>query len=169
MRKRFCKECKKYYMVYRFATEFVCPNKHTVLLNKRSNLKIVKKYLKQQRGITRSNLIKKLDKLCSDLVKEKAKGKCIKCDLVKKNVGVSHYYSRRYLGTRWDLNNLDFACWGCHHHWLEKDKTPGSWYYQYMIKKLGRTRFNKLKLKAYGITKFSNLDLQLMIDNFKKL
>ena len=105
MRKKFCKRCKKYYMVYRFATEFICPKKHTVLLSKKSKLKLVKKYLKQEKGM-RSKLIKRFDKLISDEVKKRVKGLCDKCKEKRARMGCSHYFSRRYIGTRWDLDNL---------------------------------------------------------------
>ena len=133
---------------------------------KKSNKKIVRQYLKQ--GMTRKKLIKALDRLVSDEVKRRAKGKCVKCGLVKKNAGVSHYFSRRYIGTRWNFDNLDWACWGDHYHKLERDKTPGSWYHAYMIKKLGNKKFDLLEIRAYAINKFPTSDLQVLCEVFKK-
>ena len=116
----------------------------------------------------RSQIIKELDKLISAKVKKRAKGKCVKCGLVKKNAGVTHYFSRRYIGTRWDFDNLDWACWGCHYYWMEKDKTPGSWYHAYMTRKLGNRKFELLGIRAYAVTKFPTSDLKLLVEVFKK-
>jgi len=117
----------------------------------------------------RSRLIKKLDKLFSDYIKKKAKGKCFKCGKISKSAGVSHYFSRKYIGGRWEKANCDWSCWGCHYFQLERDKTPGSWYYQYMIKKLGKKDFEYLIMKVQAINKFSTKEIQLMVKNFNKI
>ena len=116
---------------------------------------------------SRSKLIKELDKIISDLVKEKAQGKCVKCKQVRKQAGVSHYFGRKHMGTRWELDNLDWACWGCHQYHMEHEKNPGGWYYDYIVKKLGEKRFNTLQIMAYSITKFSRQDIELLINYFK--
>lgn len=110
---------------------------------------------------SRSKLIKELDHIISEKVKVKAKGKCFKCG--RSGNGVSHYYSRKYIGTRWSMENLDWSCWACHFHQLEHFKQPGEWYHQYMIKKLGDRGFKTLEIQAHAITKFSRQDILLLI------
>ena len=157
-------------MVYRFATEFICPNKHTILIKKKLNKinkKIVRQYQKREKSMTRLKLVKRLDKLVSDKVKELAKGKCELCGKVRMNMGASHYFNRDYMGTRWDFSNLAWFCWMPCHFRLEKRKNTE--YRYFMLKRLGPVKLRNLEVKALAITKFSRFDLVLMIDNFKKL
>lgn len=128
---------------------------------------VVRLLRKQEKSESRRNLIKKLDKLVSDYVKRKAEGKCQRCGQVRKNAGVSHYFGRKHIGTRWCLENLDWACWGCHLYHMEKEKNPGGWYYNYMIKKLGEKKFKTLEIMAYSITKFSRQDIQFLINFYE--
>ena len=123
-----------------------------------------KKFPKEK---SRSRLIKELDRIVSEKVKKLSKGRCVKCGQVRKNAGVSHYFGRKHMGTRWSLENLDWACWGCHLYHMEKEKNPGGWYYNYMIKKLGEKKFKTLEIMAYSITKFSRQDIQLLINFYE--
>jgi len=114
----------------------------------------------------RSQIIKELDKLISAEVKKKAGGKCARCKQIRKKMGCSHYYSRRYKGSRWDLKNLDWLCWfPCHQMW-EHDKQGG--YTDYMQEKLGTHEMIHLKIKAYGVNRFPTSDLQILCEEFKK-
>ena len=126
---------------------------------------------------TRSQLIKILDGMVSDFILNKVcKGKCMRCGKqhVKTengkwlNYGTSHYWARTYMGTRWEVDNLDGLGWlPCHASIWEHDKNGQ--YRDYMIKKLGVKGYEKLELKARAITKFSSQDIQLMIYNFDKI
>lgn len=116
---------------------------------------------------TRSQLIKDLDKLFSDHIKKQYNGVCVHCGRKAKNMGVSHYYSRRYLGTRWLEENCCWACWGCHFYDMEKKKTPGEWYHEYMFRSLGKKGFEKLKIKALAVNKFSTNDIKLLIMKYE--
>lgn len=131
--------------------------------------RVLQQFLKQEKGKSRPKLIKALDKKFSDYMKNKADGVCFKCKQVKPNAGVSHYFSRKYMGTRWSVDNCDWACWGCHYYQLEHFKQPGEWYYNYMIDKLGMDGFEELEILAHAVTKYSMTDLQLMINNFDQL
>ena len=135
---------------------------HQVIKFKASK-RIIKELLKKP---SRSKLIKQLDKLFSDYLKKHYSGKCFKCSRISKNAGVSHYFSRKYMGTRWDLENCQWSCWACHFHQLEHLKQPGEWYYRWMER---NTNFKKLEIKAHAITKYSVVDLQLLIDHFNEL
>lgn len=114
----------------------------------------------------RSKIIRQLDKLVSDEVKRRVKGKCARCQQVRANMGCSHYFSRRYIGTRWNFDNLDWLCWLPCHNFFEHDKQGE--YTDLMIKKLGRAKFNRMKIKAYSANKFSTQDLQLLLQLFEQ-
>jgi len=60
---------------------------------------------------TRTSLKRRLDKKVSELVR--ARGKCEFCGK-KENLQCCHIFSRKYLNTRWDLDNLLCLCAGCH-------------------------------------------------------
>ena len=118
--------------------------------------------------IKRSKLIKDLDDFMSAYIKKLQHYICQRCGkkylFKSRALTCSHYFSRRYLGTRWDWLNLDSMCYGCH-RMIEGDKQ--GWYKDFMVKKLGRNGFKRLEVKAYAITKYSRQDLELMLDLFE--
>ena len=150
--------------------DYIKPRKHLKLLKKHaSSLRVKVKKVGLPKEKTRWQLIKILDKMYSEYLKKKSKGICFKCGRTSKNAGVSHYFSRKYMGGRWDNDNCDFACWGCHQNQLEHFKQPGDFYYNYMIKKLGLADFVKLEMKVHAVNKFSIGDIKLLIANFSSI
>ncbi|MEM3335431.1 MAG: recombination protein NinG [Thermoplasmata archaeon] len=152
--------------IYRWNSTIPIKKKVEKKKNKKINI-----FKKKTKKLSRSKLIKKLDKMFSDFIREKYKNKCIKCGKTKNRMGVSHYFSRRYLGTRWEVDNCHWSCWTCH-TWiknsecLERSKAPGEWYYNYMIKTLGKERFEELEKKAHTINKLNINDIENLINNF---
>src|SRR4030043_1358348 len=61
------------------------------------------------RKITRKGLVKKLDRLVTDLLLARDKS-CVLCGSTKQ-LGTSHLFSRRAYSTRWDLQNCNLMCW----------------------------------------------------------
>ena len=116
---------------------------------------------------SRGKLIKELDKCFSDYMKAKSNGKCSRCGWIRKNAGVSHYWSRKHIGTRWEIDNCDWLCWLPCHQTFEHEKQGE--YMDFMLKKLGRAKMAKLKMRANTVTKFSTVDIMLMIKNFDKI
>lgn len=116
----------------------------------------------------RTKITRKLDSLVSNLVREKASWTCQRChkkyEPKSRGLHCSHYFSRRYKGTRWDFSNLDALCMGCHKY-VEGDKQ--GWYKDYMIKKLGESKLDLLRSRAYSKTKFSVVDLEWLYKKIK--
>lgn len=112
---------------------------------------------------------KELDKVFSFLVRERDHWKCVRCykpyHPPTSALHCSHYFSRRYRGTRWDFNNCDALCYGCH-RMVEGDKQ--GWYSQFKKKQLGDREFSYLEARAYGITKYSIQDLEMLLKIFKE-
>ena len=133
-----------------------------ILFPKTQNKRSIKKLFKEE---SRIKLIKKLDSLVSAYIKKKAKGKCARCGQIRKNMGTSHFWSRRYLGTRWEEENLDWMCWLPCHFTAEKEKQ--GWYQDYMISKLGKDRYEILKVKALTVTHYSKVDIKLLIQYYE--
>ena len=69
---------------------------------------------KKERKITRAGLIKKLDKMFSEIVRRK--GKCERCGKTN-NLQCAHIYSRRHKNIRWDFENALCLDSGCHMFW----------------------------------------------------
>jgi 5-methylcytosine-specific restriction endonuclease McrA len=115
---------------------------------------------------THRQLVKELDEVMSKLCKKIGNYTCIRCKKQypenSKQLTTSHFWSRKSMGARFELENLDVACYPCHMFQLEKDKQ--GWYRDYMIKKLGQRGYDYLEVKARSITKFSRSDLEFMID-----
>lgn len=71
----------------------------------------------KSRKISRSGLIKKLDKMFSEIVRRK--GFCERCGKTDKSkLQCAHLYSRRHKNIRWDLENALCLCSGCHIFWF---------------------------------------------------
>ena len=60
---------------------------------------------------TRQRLVKTLDKLCSEIVREREK--CERCGNTE-GLHCHHIFSRSYKAVRWDFINLLCVCKGCH-------------------------------------------------------
>lgn len=152
-------------------------NRMGIPIKKRAS-RLVSKLPKEK---TRWQLIKELDAKVSNFVLTKiSKGVCARCgkqhqqyenkkgQMKWSNYGCSHFWPRDYMGTRFDIDNLDGLCWyPCHGQKWEHDKSGA--YRDYMIKKLGQAKFELLEMKARATTKFSTQDIKLMIANFDKL
>lgn len=115
---------------------------------------------------SRSRIIKDLDKIISDRVRARADWRCERCmrQFTPPTMALhcSHYFSRRFMGTRWDMDNLCALCFGCH-RLVESDKQEGSWYHRFMTTQLGEEGLERLRIKAYGICKYSKQDLELLL------
>jgi len=112
----------------------------------------------------RSKIIAKLDKLYSDYVREKAGWKCARCGQIRKDdkrvMTCSHYFSRRNLSVRWELDNLDCLCLPCHLYQWESEKQGE--YQDYMKKKLGKEGYERLEQKHLMTWKVSTRELELL-------
>jgi len=114
---------------------------------------------------TRSKLVKKLDVVFSQYIRLKdadSRGmvKCVTCGKVGhwKTGGMQcgHFMSRKHYSTRWDERNVGVQCCGCNMF------RSGE---QYKFSKyLGNNLAEELFQKSQQITKFTNVELQGLID-----
>jgi hypothetical protein len=116
---------------------------------------------------TRSKLVKKLDILFSQFVRVSntdKNGYCICVTCGKKghwkdgSIQAGHFMSRKHYSTRWDIRNVKPQCVGC-------NMFKSGEQYKYSIY-LGSELANELYLQSNKIVKFSNDDLQEMIDRY---
>lgn len=112
--------------------------------------------------------ITKLDKLVSLIVRERAGWKCERCFKQyappTKALHCSHYFSRRHMGTRFDLNNLCALCYGCHKRWegMKQDE-----YREFMIKRIGIVKLDALENLKNGTTKITDVELEELYNTLK--
>lgn len=84
--------------------------------------------------------------------------KCVRCgsrvEFNDKGLPVSHqashYFGRSKEGTRFDPQNVDTLCWGCHRIWGSDDKEA---YRNFKIKQLGENGFKMLEVRAFTYCK----------------
>lgn len=113
--------------------------------------------------MTKSKLINKLDKLLADFT-IKRDGKCVKCGNIH-NLTTSHYFNRRYMGTRFHLLNLDTLCIKCH---TEVEKNKSKWYKEYKMKQLGNF-YEQLVLLKNQENHFKMHDLKELYNSIKNI
>jgi hypothetical protein len=107
--------------------------------------------------LTKKSLTRRLDKLVSDIVRER--GQCAWC---KKNEGLEccHIFSRRYRSVRWDFDNL--VCL-CHSHHFYSHSNP-LLFAEFIKEYLGNLKYTQLKQKARSIKKYTLDELQELYD-----
>lgn len=57
----------------------------------------------------------------------------------------SHYFGRRREGTRFEPDNVDTLCHGCHRYWEKEDREA---YREFKFKQLGEERLDSLTLQS---------------------
>jgi 5-methylcytosine-specific restriction endonuclease McrA len=115
--------------------------------------------------IKRSTIVNNLDTVFSQYIRRKDAideiAECVTCgkkDHYKK-LQCGHFMSRRHYSTRWDENNVAVQCYGCN------ITNQGQ---QFLFAKhLGLEKAEEMVLKSKQIVKFSDNDLQDMIQHYK--
>jgi len=119
--------------------------------------------------LTRSKLIKKLDKIFSLYIRQRyAKNEIAQCftcgkkDHYKK-LQCGHFQSRKYYSTRWDEINCQVQCAGCNVFKYGEQ-------YKFSVNldaKYGEGTAERLSIKAQQIIKLSNFEIEDMIKRYK--
>jgi hypothetical protein len=95
--------------------------------------------------------IDKADKVFSLFIRERDNWKCVRCSRVfggsvcVGGLHNSHYFGRARENTRFDPDNCDALCFGCHQEWGSNDREA---YREFKIKQLGENRFKILTVAA---------------------
>lgn len=97
------------------------------------------------------------DKIFSQYVRLRDR-RCMRCgsqvQLNDKGLPVSHqnshYFGRTREGTRFEPDNCDTLCHGCHRFWEKEDREA---YRQFKVKQLGQRRYDTLTLQASSYCK----------------
>ena len=119
--------------------------------------------------MTRSKLVKKLDKLFSLYIRNRysknSKAKCFTCGKVDdiKGLHAGHFMSRKHYSTRWDETNVQVQCPKCNLFGQGEQYT----FSKNLDKKYGKGTADKLHRKARKVVKLSTNDLKELIEKYK--
>jgi hypothetical protein len=116
---------------------------------------------------SRKNIIKTLDKVFSEYIRRRyAKNNIAECFTCGKKdhwkkMQCGHFQSRKHYSTRWNEDNCQVQCVGC-------NMFKAGEQYKFGLK-LGRDKANKLYILAKETKKYTNFDLEEMIEHYKAL
>ncbi len=105
--------------------------------------------------------LSKLDKVFSQYIRTKAKGKCEYCGQTGR-LETAHFHGRRKRSTRWLENNVVAVCFSCHRMFHEHPNKHAD----FMRKRLGSVDYEKLNILAETVVK--NIDEDKLIEYFTK-
>jgi 5-methylcytosine-specific restriction endonuclease McrA len=110
--------------------------------------------------------IKPADKYFSLFIRKRDGWTCQRCGTTYEPpttaLHCSHYFGRTRKSVRYDEENCDALCYGCHRFWEKEDREG---YRAFKIKQLGERRFNALQVRANSTMK---LDETLIAMVYKK-
>jgi hypothetical protein len=107
-------------------------------------------------------LIAELDRITSLIVRGRD-GRCVTCGSWQ-GLQCSHFYSRRYLASRFDLRNCNAMCAGCNRR-HNRDRRP---YERYMLKAYGRGVMSELDGLRLSLEKVTDEQLRELLDEYKE-
>lgn len=122
-----------------------------------------------KKKLTRSKLVKKLDSIFSQYIRQKDADNnmatCFTCDKVDdvKSLQNGHFQSRKHYSTRWDEVNCQVQCPKCNVFNYGEQFVFGS----KLDSKYGEGTARRLHIKAQQIVKLSDNDIEEMIKRYK--
>lgn len=120
-----------------------------------------------KRTNSRRKLIAKLDTAFSKIIRERDGWRCFRCGQViappTTSLQNSHYWPREIMDTRYDPDNCDAACYGCHMFHLEKQKQ--GFYRSFKLGQLGQARYDRLEAKAIARRKYTTAELEELYES----
>jgi hypothetical protein len=112
--------------------------------------------------------INKWDSVFSKIIRTRDKWSCARCGkrYTPPTSGLhnSHYFGRSRYGTRFDEENCDALCYGCHQHWGSTDREG---YRAFKIKQLGENGFNALQVRSNLMVKRKDYQNELIYKAFQ--
>jgi 5-methylcytosine-specific restriction endonuclease McrA len=120
---------------------------------------------------SRKTIVKKLDSVFSQYIRRRFAindiAECVTCGTKShyKKLQAGHFMSRKHYSTRWDVDNVQVQCYSCNVMRYGEQYKFGL----YLEKTYQKGMAEKLQNKSRIITKFSDVDLIDMINDFNKL
>ena len=122
------------------------------------------------RKISRKGLVKKLDKIFGEYIRlryaKKGIVECVTCGVHKHytEVDAGHFMSRKHYSTRWHPTNVQVQCKNCNAFRAGENYLFG----KYLDKAHGIGTADELVFLSRQIKKFTNQDLNDMIDDYEE-
>ena len=113
------------------------------------------------RKISRKGLKRKADRIFSAWIR--SEGACEWCGIRNDTLQCCHIFSRKYLVTRWEMDNAICMCAGCHF----KSHAQPLEFAEFVKGYLGKKRYNALRRKAK--TSIKKVDLNEIVQKYTKL
>ena len=119
----------------------------------------------------KSNLVDKLDRAFSAYIRLRdtmpsGYFKCISCGQIKpfEQADCGHFFSRKNMSVRFDEDDCHAECRGCNR--FSSDHLIA--YQANLIRKIGMQRFELLTAKSHQVKKWSDFELETMIEYYKR-
>ena len=109
-------------------------------------------------SVERKKLIKKLDKVFGDFIKDRDKRVCVVCGS-RENIQAGHLFSRNAHSTRWDEKNVYAQCRDCNY----KHESHPADFTDFFIEKWGYEEYKKLHKKYHTTRKYKDWELEELI------
>lgn len=111
----------------------------------------------------------KLDKAFSLFIRQRDRWRCQRCKRKyeagkAKGLHCSHYMGRTNKATRWDPENCDALCHGCHSYFEDRKQTA---YRDWKIEKHGLSLVERVESKSREVVKYTNVQLTEMLEHIK--
>lgn len=107
--------------------------------------------------------IKPADKYFSLYIRSRDEWTCKRCgkQFTPPTMGLhcSHYFGRTRKSVRWDEENCDSLCYGCHRYWEKENREE---YRAFKVKQLGQRGFDALTVRANQIEKVNKNDEKII-------
>ena len=118
---------------------------------------------------SRKTLVRNLDKVWSQAVREKADSQCDHCGKVGP-LNSHNFYSRSVYSVRWDIENGFCLCVGCHvfSSKFSAHKTPAE-FVEWASEVRGDKWYESLKDRKNTIRKFKNFELEELLEEVRAL
>jgi len=123
---------------------------------------------KKKKKSNRKTLRKQLDKIWAEVVKQRAGNKCERSGKTT-YLNSHHIFSRSNLSVRWNLDNG--ICLNAGWHTLQKEsvhKSPIE-FIEWLKKERGDKWYNELRLKANQVKKWTDRELELLLETLKEI
>lgn len=118
---------------------------------------------------TRKKLVENLDKVFSIYIRNRfaknGNATCITCGTIKevKQLQCGHFMSRKHYSTRWNETNCQVQCYTCNVMQYGQQYRFGL----YLNATYGENTAEDLHILSKQTVKFSDIDLEIMIEDYK--
>lgn len=164
-KKKICKLCQKEKYIFSKGRCLECTNRFN------AKIAIAKSPAFKPKKVARKKLVEELDKVFSLFIRQRTADdngmvKCFTCQKRShwKEMDCGHYWSRRYVSTRWDETNCQVQCKGCNIF----NQGAGPQFALALIEKYGQDSLTMLEVKKNNTSKMDSFQLGVLIKHYSE-